>query len=426
MSYTNSPLAGYTKISRNKTSPRNHAIDTITIHCIVGQWTAKQACDYFAGTDRQASCNYAVGKDGSIGLCVEEKDRSWCSSNATNDHRAITIEVASDTKHPYAVTDAAYNALIELVADICRRNGIKKLVWSTNKDVRINHRDGANMTVHRDFANKACPGDYLYNRHGDIAAKVNAKLGTASQAAPATAKGTGDMTDAEMFAFFKSQGYTDAGAAGLMGNLFAESGLSANNLQNTGNTKLGMTDAQYTAAVDAGTYANFIRDGQGYGLAQWTYWSRKQALQEFMKAAGVSIGDKRKQCEFLTKELAGYKAVLQTLKTAKTVKEASDAVLTGFEKPANQSDAVKAKRAGYGQGYYDKYAAKQTAAPASVPYLVKVTADALNVRSGPGTSYKVNQTITDQGTYTIVEEKNGWGRLKSNAGWICLAYTKRK
>lgn len=426
MSYTNSPLAGYTKISRNKTSPRNHAIDTITIHCIVGQWTAKQTCDYFAGTDRQASCNYAVGKDGSIGLCVEEKDRSWCSSNATNDHRAITIEVASDTKHPYAVTDAAYNALIELVADICRRNGIKKLVWSTNKDVRINHRDGANMTVHRDFANKACPGDYLYNRHGDIAAKVNAKLEAASQAAPAIAKGTGDMTDAEMFAFFKSQGYTDAGAAGLMGNLFAESGLSANNLQNTGNTKLGMTDAQYTAAVDAGTYANFIRDGQGYGLAQWTYWSRKQALQEFMKAARVSIGDKRKQCEFLAKELAGYKAVLQTLKTAKTVREASDAVLTGFEKPANQSDAVKAKRAGYGQGYYDKYAAKQTAAPASVPYLVKVTADALNVRSGPGTGYKIKQTITDQGTYTIVEEKNGWGRLKSNAGWICLAYTKRK
>ena len=282
------------------------------------------------------------------------------------------------------------------------------------------------MTVHRDFANKACPGDYLYNRHGDIAAKVNAKLEAASQAAPAIAKGTGDMTDAEMFAFFKSQGYTDAGAAGLMGNLFAESGLSANNLQNTGNTKLGMTDAQYTAAVDAGTYANFIRDGQGYGLAQWTYWSRKQALQEFMKAARVSIGDKRKQCEFLAKELAGYKAVLQTLKTAKTVREASDAVLTGFEKPANQSDAVKAKRAGYGQGYYDKYAAKQTAAPASVPYIVKVTADALNVRSGPGTGYKIKQTITDQGTYTIVEEKNGWGRLKSNAGWICLAYTKRK
>ena len=113
-------------------------------------------------------------------MYVEEKDRSWCSSNGDNDHRAITIEVASDTTHPYAVNDKAYNALIELVADICQRNGIKKLVWSTDKNERVNHLNGCNMTVHRDYANKACPGDYLYERHGDIAAKVNAKLGVTS------------------------------------------------------------------------------------------------------------------------------------------------------------------------------------------------------------------------------------------------------
>lgn len=177
---SNSSLVTYKNITSNKTSPRTHAIDTITIHCIVGQWTAKQGCDYFANTDRQCSANYVVGKDGSIGLSVDEKDRSWCSSNAANDHRAITIEVASDTTSPYAVTDKAYNALIELVADICKRNGIEKLVWSTNKTDRVNHKNGCNMTVHRDFANKACPGDYLYNRHADIAAKVNAKLGSSS------------------------------------------------------------------------------------------------------------------------------------------------------------------------------------------------------------------------------------------------------
>lgn len=174
---SNSSLVTYKNITKTqKTSPRNHAIDTITIHCVVGQWTAKQICDYFANADRNASCNYGVGKDGSIGLCVDEADRSWCSSNGTNDHRAITIEVASDTTSPYAVTDAAYNALIELCADICKRNGIKKLVWSNDKNVRVNHLNGANMTCHRDFANKACPGDYLYNREGDIANKVNAKL----------------------------------------------------------------------------------------------------------------------------------------------------------------------------------------------------------------------------------------------------------
>lgn len=199
---SNSPLATYTRITKNKTSPRNHAIDTITIHCIVGQWTAKQGCDYFATTDRQCSANYVVGKDGSIGLSVDEKDRSWCSSNGTNDNRAITIEVASDTTNPYAVTAKAYAALLDLVTDICKRNGIKKLVWSTNKNDRVNHRNGCNMTVHRDFANKACPGEYLYSRHGEIAAEVNRRLQGASNGGgvvvtpPAAEKPTGGTTGA--------------------------------------------------------------------------------------------------------------------------------------------------------------------------------------------------------------------------------------
>lgn len=199
---SNSSLATYTRITKNKTSPRNHAIDTITIHCIVGQWTAKQGCDYFATTNRQCSANYVVGKDGSIGLSVDEKDRSWCSSNGTNDNRAITIEVASDTTHPYAVTAKAYAALLDLVTDICKRNGIKKLVWSTNKNDRVNHRNGCNMTVHRDFANKACPGEYLYSRHREIAAEVNRRLQGASNgggvvvAPPAAEKPTGGTTGA--------------------------------------------------------------------------------------------------------------------------------------------------------------------------------------------------------------------------------------
>lgn len=191
---SNSSLATYTRITKNKTSPRNHAIDTITIHCIVGQWTAKQGCDYFATTNRQCSANYVVGKDGSIGLSVDEKDRSWCSSNGTNDNRAITIEVASDTTHPYAVTAKAYAALLDLVTDICKRNGIKKLVWSTNKNERMNHLNGCNMTVHRDYANKACPGDWLYNRHGEIAAEVNRRLGSGSST-PSTGETTGSTAD---------------------------------------------------------------------------------------------------------------------------------------------------------------------------------------------------------------------------------------
>ena len=180
---SNSPLVSYTKISPNKTSPRTKTIDTITIHCVVGQCTVETLGNVFAPTSRQASSNYGVGTDGKIGMYVEEKDRSWCSSNAANDHRAITIEVASDTSHPYAVNDKAFAALIDLVTDICQRNGIKKLVWSTNKADRVNHRNGCNMTVHRDYANKSCPGDYLYNRHGQIADEVNKRLGTYEETA---------------------------------------------------------------------------------------------------------------------------------------------------------------------------------------------------------------------------------------------------
>lgn len=176
MGFTNSPLVNYTKISPNRTKNRNHAIDTITIHCVVGQCSVETLGNVFSPVSRQASSNYGVGFDGRIGMYVEEKDRSWCSSSGANDHRAITIEVASDTKEPYAVRDAAYQATIKLVADICKRNGIKKLVWSTNKKDRINHLNGCNMTVHRDYANKSCPGTYLYDRQGDIAAKVNAIL----------------------------------------------------------------------------------------------------------------------------------------------------------------------------------------------------------------------------------------------------------
>ena len=176
MGFTNSPLVSYTKISPNRTPNRNHAIDTITIHCVVGQCSVETLGNVFAPSSRQASSNYGVGYDGKIGMYCEEKDRSWCTSSASNDHRAITIEVASDTTHPYAVKDVAYEALIKLVADICRRNGIKKLVWSTNKEDRVNHKNGCNMTVHRDYANKPCPGEYLYSRHSDIANRVNALL----------------------------------------------------------------------------------------------------------------------------------------------------------------------------------------------------------------------------------------------------------
>lgn len=182
---SNSSLVSYTKISPNRTSPRNHKIDTVSIHCAVGQFTAKELLNlsHFVKYDSNhgASCNYAIGCDGSIGMGVEEKDRSWCTSSRSNDHRAVTIEVASDTKAPYKVTDEAYEALIRLLVDICKRNNIKELKWQADKSL-IGQPSKQNMTVHRWFANKDCPGDYLYKRHGQIAKEVNARLKEKNQA----------------------------------------------------------------------------------------------------------------------------------------------------------------------------------------------------------------------------------------------------
>ena len=174
MSYSNSNLVDYKILTGMHSGQRDHAIDTITIHCVVGQTSADSLGYYFRTVE--ASSNYGVGYDGKIGLYVEEKNRAWTTSSYANDRRAVTIEVASDTFEPYKVTTAAYNALIRLVADICKRNGIKRLKWSTSRNERMNHLNGCNMTVHRDYANKSCPGDYLYGKMGDIAAKVNAIL----------------------------------------------------------------------------------------------------------------------------------------------------------------------------------------------------------------------------------------------------------
>ena len=178
MAYTNSSLVVYKKLSPNYNA-RNHKIDTISIHCMAGNLSVESCGALFAKSSQAASSNYGIGADGRIALYVEEKNRSWCTSSRSNDHRAVTIEVASDSKAPYKVTDKAYNALINLCADICKRNGIKKLLWKGDKSL-IGQVDKQNMTVHRWFANKSCPGDYLYNLHGKIAEEVNKKLGAVS------------------------------------------------------------------------------------------------------------------------------------------------------------------------------------------------------------------------------------------------------
>ena len=182
MGYSNSSLVDCTIKSPNHSGKRTHKIDRITPHCVVGQATAEAIGNCFP-KGREASCNYGIGYDGRVCLIVDEANRSWCSSSNENDQRAITIECASDKTHPYAMKSAVYDKLILLCADICKRNGITKLLWLEDKDTSLKYtpKDGeAILTAHRWFANKSCPGDWLYSRFGELATEVTKKLGTVS------------------------------------------------------------------------------------------------------------------------------------------------------------------------------------------------------------------------------------------------------
>lgn len=187
MDYTNSPLVTYTKYSPNHSGTRTHTIDRITPHCVVGQCTVEALGELFADSDREASSNYGIGADGRIGLYVDEANRSWCSSDAKNDNRAVTIECASDVEDPYAMNAAVWGALVRLCADICARNGKARLIWIPDREIALDYDlepDEMLLTVHRWFANKACPGDWLYNRLGELANAVTKILNPSGTGVP--------------------------------------------------------------------------------------------------------------------------------------------------------------------------------------------------------------------------------------------------
>lgn len=181
---SNSSLVSYTKLSPNHSGQRTHVVDRITPHCVVGQCSVERLGKIFAKTSRKASCQYGIGVDGRVGMYVEEKNRSWCSSSNANDQRAITIECASDATAPYAFNNAVYNKLIELCVDICKRYNKTKLLWFGDKTKTLNYEPASDemvLTVHRWFAKKSCPGDWMYDRMGDLASKVTEKLNTPAE-----------------------------------------------------------------------------------------------------------------------------------------------------------------------------------------------------------------------------------------------------
>lgn len=289
MAYTNSSLVSYTGLSSNHSGQRTHSIDRITPHCVVGQLSAETICACFPA-GRDASCNYGIGTDGRVSLCVEEKNRSWCSSSSANDQRAITIECASDKTEPYAMNTAVYAALIKLCTDICKRNGKTKLLWFGDKDKTLNYSpksDEMIITVHRWFANKSCPGNWLYAKLDDLAAKVTAALGGSQQ--PTTPDSTVWYRVRKTWADSKSQ----LGAYHSLDNakacadknsgyyVFDESGKALH--PNVGSVKSYMvrvpisdlnirkgpgTNYARTQYIPTGTYT-IVEESDGQGAAKW-------------------------------------------------------------------------------------------------------------------------------------------------------------
>lgn len=255
---------------------------------------------------------------------------------------------------------------------------------------------------------------------------------------------TGKTNEEKIWNFLSGKGFNDYAVAGIMGNLYAESLLKPKNLQDSYETSLGYTDASYTAAVDDGTYTEFVSDSAGYGLCQWTYKTRKANLLAYAKQEGKSIGNLEMQLEFLHKELTeDFPAVYSALQDATSVLEASNVMLLEFEKPANQSEAVQERRASYGQGYYDKYASVETEPEAAVKIEAAKSKNAdysgsyttrakLNMRSGAGTDKEIicviprEETVKCYGYYTAVEDVNWYYVVyDGKTGFVCSIYLRK-
>lgn len=325
---SNSSLVSYTKLSPNHSGKRTHDIDRITPHCAVGQCSVETLGDIFMPVSKQASCNYGIGVDGRILLCVKEENRSWCSSSNANDQRAVTIECASDTSRPYAMNNSVYQSLINLCVDICKRNGKTKLLWFGDKTKTLNYSPKSNemiLTVHRWFANKECPGDWLYSRLDDLATQVTAKLGGSSNSSSPS-----DNTS------FPQTPFT-----------------------------VQVTVPDLNIRTGAGT--NYAATGKYTGKGTFTITEVKNGWGKLKSGAGWIC-----------------------LENSDWVKINGSASNTSFK--------------------------------------VQVSITNLNIRKGPGTNYATNGSCP-KGVYTITDTQSAggytWGKLKSGAGWIALDHTEK-
>lgn len=315
--------------------------------------------------EREAGLNAWIGKlaDGSIATVqtMPWNYRPWGCGNGDKgscNSGWIQFEICEDDLVNKDYFNSVYNEAVELTAYLCNLYNIDPNGTVVHNGVNVPtilcHADSCKLGLgsnHKDVLHWF----KKYNKTMDnVREDVKNKLIEIK-------KTSVNMTEKEIWDYLLAQGMTEAGVAGLMGNLYAECELKSCNLQNNGNKNLDITDEEFTNKVDSNEYnkETFVKDGYGYGLAQWTWWSRKQALYEYCLSKGASIGCCKTQLEFLVKEISDYKSVISVLKSTNSVKEASNIVLLQYEKPADISEKQQDTRAYYGQTYFDKYVKKE-------------------------------------------------------------------
>ena len=436
MAYTNSKMVVCTKLSPNHSGQRTHSIDRISPHCVVGQVTAESLGSLFAKSSYKASSNYGIDKNGRVGMYVEEKNRSWCTSSNSNDQRAVTIECASDTKSPYRMNDAVYETLIKLCIDICRRNGKKKLLWFGDKNKTLNYSPKADemvITVHRWFASKSCPGDWLYSRLGDLAKKVTEELGGEEDDKETDkglqAKDLAALSNEEVILkvgplFTADQQKTGVLASLSLAQFILESGYGKSELAQEANNCFGMKKS-----LSGNTWAESVWDGKSIytkKTKEQRSWGTETVTAEFRKYACIedSIADHSAYLIGARKGSAlryeGLKGCMDYQKAAQIVKA------VGYATSANYVDKLCSIIEQWKLTQYDADAVQvEEEKPAAVklPYLIRVSKRIDIKRSASASSTTARKCPV--GIYTIVAEVNGYGKLKSGAGWVKLSEVQK-
>ena len=434
MAYTNSKMVVCTKLSPNHSGLRTHSIDRISPHCVVGQVTAESLGSLFAKSSYKASSNYGIDKNGRVGMYVEEKNRSWCTSSNSNDQRAVTIECASDTKSPYRMNDAVYETLIKLCIDICRRNGKKKLLWFGDKNKTLNYSPKADemvITVHRWFASKSCPGDWLYSRLGDLAKKVTAELSGDDEEDDTEidkglqAKDLAAFSNEEVIRrvgplFTADQKKTGVLASVSLAQFILESGYGKSELAQQANNCFGMKKS-----LSGNTWEGSVWDGKSIytkKTREQRSWGTETVTAEFRKYACIedSIAD---HSAYLTGAKKGSTLRYEGLKGCTDYRKAAQIVKAGGY--ATSSTYVNKLCSIIEQWKLTQYdtdvALVEEEKPAAVklPYLIRVSKRIDIKRSASASAATARKCPV--GIYTIVAEQNGYGKLKSGAGWVKLS-----